>query len=94
VTVRARCYRTDQTRAGAETDFIASPELSAEEQSVVVFLQRTGDNDIWVIERARNLARRLADGPPADAHPRRDPTGSTWSSLPGDSAAVVRRGRR
>jgi Tol biopolymer transport system component/tRNA A-37 threonylcarbamoyl transferase component Bud32 len=58
-----------------ETDFIASPELSADEQSVVVFLQRTGDNDIWVIELARNLARRLTDGPPADAHPLWDPDG-------------------
>ena len=57
------------------TDFIASPELSADEQSVVVFLQRTGDNDIWVIELARNLARRITDGPPADAHPTWDPDG-------------------
>jgi Tol biopolymer transport system component/tRNA A-37 threonylcarbamoyl transferase component Bud32 len=58
-----------------ETDFIASPELSPDEQSVVVFLQRTGDNDIWVIELARNLARRVTDGPPADAHPLWDPDG-------------------
>jgi Tol biopolymer transport system component/tRNA A-37 threonylcarbamoyl transferase component Bud32 len=58
-----------------ETDFIASPELSADEQSVVVFLQRTGDNDIWVIELARNLARRITDGQPADSHPLWDPDG-------------------
>ncbi len=58
-----------------ETDFIASPELSADEQSVVVFLQRTGSNDIWVIELARNLARRITDGPPASAHPLWDPDG-------------------
>jgi len=58
-----------------ETDFIASPELSANEQSVVVFLQRTGDNDIWVIELARNLTRRVTDGPPANAHPLWDPDG-------------------
>ena len=58
-----------------ETDFIASPELSADEQSVAVFLQRSGDNDIWVIELARNLARRITDGPPADAHPLWDPDG-------------------
>jgi Tol biopolymer transport system component len=58
-----------------ETDFIASPELSADEQSVVVFLQRTGNNDIWVIELARNLARRITDGPPASAHPLWDPDG-------------------
>ena len=57
------------------TDFIASPELSSDEQSVVVFLQRTGDNDIWVIELGRNLARRVTDGPPADAHPLWDPDG-------------------
>jgi eukaryotic-like serine/threonine-protein kinase len=58
-----------------QTDFIASPELSGDEQSVVVFLQRTGDNDIWVIELARNLARRITDGQPADAHPIWDPDG-------------------
>jgi Tol biopolymer transport system component len=40
---------------------------------VAVFLQRTGDNDIWVIELARNLARRITDGEPADAHPLWDP---------------------
>jgi serine/threonine protein kinase/Tol biopolymer transport system component len=58
-----------------ESDFIASPELSPDEQSAVVFLQRTGDNDIWVIELARNLARRITDGEPADAHPLWDPDG-------------------
>jgi Tol biopolymer transport system component/tRNA A-37 threonylcarbamoyl transferase component Bud32 len=58
-----------------ETDFIAAPELSADEQSVLVVLQRTGDNDIWQIELARNLARRITDGPPADAHPLWDPDG-------------------
>jgi Tol biopolymer transport system component len=56
-----------------ETDSIASPELSADEGSALVFLQRTGDNDVWVIELARNLARRVTDGPPADAHPLWDP---------------------
>ncbi len=58
-----------------DTDYIASPELSPDEKSVVVFLQRTGDNDIWVIELPRNLARRITDGPPADAHPLWDPDG-------------------
>jgi serine/threonine protein kinase len=58
-----------------ESDFIASPELSPDEQSVAVFLQRTGDNDIWIIELARNLARRVTDGEPADAHPLWDPGG-------------------
>jgi Tol biopolymer transport system component len=52
-----------------------SPELSADEQSVVVFSGRSGDNDIWLIELARNLARRITDGPPADAHPVWDPDG-------------------
>jgi Tol biopolymer transport system component len=52
-----------------------SPELSADEQSVVVFSGRSGDNDIWLIELARGLARRLTDGPPADAHPLWDPNG-------------------
>lgn len=58
-----------------ETDSLASPELSPDEGSVVAFLQRTGDNDIWIIELARNLARRVTDGPPADAHPLWDPDG-------------------
>jgi Tol biopolymer transport system component len=58
-----------------ETDSIASPELSVDDQSVVVFLQRSGDNDIWMIELARNLARRITDGQPADAHPLWDPDG-------------------
>ena len=58
-----------------ESDFLASPELSPDEQSVVVFRQRTGDNDIWIIELARNLARRITDGEPADAHPLWDPDG-------------------
>ena len=58
-----------------DTDYIASPELSPDEKSVVVFLQRSGDNDIWVIELPRNLARRITDGPPADAHPLWDPDG-------------------
>ena len=46
-------------------DFIGAPELSADEQSVVVFLQRTGDNDIWIIELAWSPAwlRRFRFGP-------------------------------
>jgi Tol biopolymer transport system component len=62
-------------RAIGEPDavFLASPELSADEQSVVVFLQRSGDNEVWVIELARNLAHRITDGPPASAHPLWDP---------------------
>jgi Tol biopolymer transport system component/tRNA A-37 threonylcarbamoyl transferase component Bud32 len=57
------------------TDDVASPELSDDEQSVVVFSHRSGENDVWVIELARNLARRVTDGPPADAHPVWDPDG-------------------
>jgi eukaryotic-like serine/threonine-protein kinase len=52
-----------------------SPELSPDEQSAVVFSGRSGDNDIWIIELARGLARRMTDGPPADAHPTWDPDG-------------------
>jgi serine/threonine protein kinase len=58
-----------------ETGNNGSPELSADEQSVVVFSGRSGDNDIWIIELARGLARRVTDGPPADAHPLWDPDG-------------------
>ena len=58
-----------------ETGYLGSPELSPDEQSVAVFSQRSGDNDIWVIELARGLARRVTEGPPADAHPVWDPDG-------------------
>ncbi|HZB26355.1 MAG TPA: protein kinase [Vicinamibacterales bacterium] len=57
-------------------DFRASPELSADDQHVLLFLQQSGDNDVWLIELARNLARRLTDGRPADAHPMWDPDGA------------------
>ena len=63
------------TIADTLTDSTASPELSPDERSVVVFRQPTGDNDVWVIELARNLARRVTNGPPADAHPLWDPDG-------------------
>jgi dipeptidyl aminopeptidase/acylaminoacyl peptidase len=66
---------TLRTVGEPRTDFISAPELSPDEQSVVVFIQPTGDNDIWSIELARNLARRITDGPPADAHPLWDPDG-------------------
>jgi Tol biopolymer transport system component/tRNA A-37 threonylcarbamoyl transferase component Bud32 len=59
-----------------EIDDVGSPELSADEQSAVVFSHRSGENDIWVIELARGLARRITDGPPADAHPVWDPDGA------------------
>ena len=57
------------------TDFIAAPELSADERSVALFQQRTGENDIWTIDLARGLSRRVTDGPPADAQPLWDPDG-------------------
>ena len=52
-----------------------SPDLSPDEQWAVVFSGRSGDNDVWIIELARGLARRITDGPPADAHPTWDPDG-------------------
>ena len=58
-----------------ETGNNGSPELSRDDRSVVVFSQRGGENDIWLIELERNLARRITDGPPADAHPLWDPDG-------------------
>jgi Tol biopolymer transport system component len=58
-----------------DTGNVGSPELSADEQSVVVFSGRSGDNDVWVIELARNLSRRMTNGPPADAHGMWDPGG-------------------
>jgi len=59
-----------------EVDDVGSPELSADDQSAVVFSHRSGENDIWVVELARGLARRITDGPPADAHPLWDPDGA------------------
>jgi Tol biopolymer transport system component/tRNA A-37 threonylcarbamoyl transferase component Bud32 len=64
-----------RTIGDPETGNNGSPELSADEQSVVMFSGRSGDNDIWVTELGRNLARRITDGPPADAHPVWDPDG-------------------
>jgi Tol biopolymer transport system component len=60
-----------------QTNDIGSPELSPDEQSVAVFLHpaRGADNDVWVIELARNFGRPITSGPPADAHPFWDPDG-------------------
>jgi dipeptidyl aminopeptidase/acylaminoacyl peptidase len=66
---------TVRTIGEPQSDFIAAPELSADEQSVVVYIQRNNDNDVWIIELGRNLARRLTNGPPADAQPMWDPDG-------------------
>jgi eukaryotic-like serine/threonine-protein kinase len=59
-----------------ESDYIASPELSADEQSVLVFTQRSGNNDCWIIELARNLPHRITEGAAAHAHPIWDPDGA------------------
>ena len=60
-----------------QSNDIGSPELSPDEQSVAVFLHPApgADNDVWVIELARNLGRPMTTGPPADAHPIWDPDG-------------------
>ncbi len=78
-----------------ETDYIASPEFSADEQSVLVFTQRSGNNDAWVIELARNLPRRITDGPGAHAHPMWDPDGDhiVFSSPSGATRQAVNGGK-
>jgi Tol biopolymer transport system component len=55
------------------TQGIGSPELSPDEREVAVFYG--SDNDVWVIDLARGLPRRITSGPPADAHPIWDPDG-------------------
>ena len=40
-----------------------------------MFYGSSGDNDVWVIDLARALPRRITSGPPADAHPIWDPDG-------------------
>ncbi|MFL6281057.1 MAG: protein kinase domain-containing protein [Vicinamibacterales bacterium] len=65
----------DRTIGEPTTDFLSAPELSADERSVVVFSQRTGDNEVWAIELARNLASRITQGPPTSGHPIWDPDG-------------------
>jgi len=78
-----------------ETDYIASPELSADEQSVLVFTQRSGNNDAWVIELARNLPHRITDGPGAHANPLWDPDGDhiVFSSPSGLTRQAVNSGK-
>jgi len=77
-----------------ETDYIASPELSADERTALVFTQRSGNNDCWVIELARNLPRRITDGPSAHAHPVWDPDGDhiVFSSTNGATRQAVNGG--
>jgi Tol biopolymer transport system component len=57
------------------TDSLGSPELSPDERMVTLFLNPRGNNEIGVIDLARNLPRLLTNGPPADAHPLWDPDG-------------------
>jgi hypothetical protein len=57
------------------TSGLGSPELSPDDREVAVFHSPVSDNDIWVIDLARQLPRRITDGPPADAHPLWDPDG-------------------
>jgi len=54
---------------------IGSPELSPDEKSATVFLGGVTDNDIAIIDLARNLRRFVTSSPPADAHPLWDPDG-------------------
>jgi len=54
---------------------IGSPELSPDEKSATVFLGGATDNDIAIIDLARNLRRFVTSSPPADAHPLWDPDG-------------------
>jgi Tol biopolymer transport system component len=49
---------------------------------VVVFRQRDGDNDVWAIELARKLERRLTTAPPANSHPLWDPDATHVVLLP------------
>jgi serine/threonine protein kinase/Tol biopolymer transport system component len=79
-----------------ESDYISSPELSADEQSVLVFTQRSGNNDAWVIELARNLPRRITDGPGAHATPLWDPDGDhiVYSSPSGLTRQAVNGGKQ
>jgi eukaryotic-like serine/threonine-protein kinase len=58
-----------------DADYVAAPELSADDRSVAVFRQPTGVNDIWTTELGRNLSRRVTDGSPGSTHPLWDPDG-------------------
>jgi dipeptidyl aminopeptidase/acylaminoacyl peptidase len=77
--------RVVDTIGAADSDAVSSPELSPDGQSVVVFRQRDGDNDVWAIELARKLERRLTTAPPANSHPLWDPdaTHVVYSRLAG-----------
>jgi Tol biopolymer transport system component len=73
---------------------VASPELSPDEKSVVVFLHPgTGeDNDVWVYELGRFLGRPITTGPPADAHALFDPDGQAviFNSQRSGTAGITR----
>jgi Tol biopolymer transport system component len=57
------------------TDALASPELSPDERSVTLFINPRNNNEIGVLDLARQLPRLITNGPPADAHPLWDPDG-------------------
>jgi Tol biopolymer transport system component len=63
------------TLGAPDADYVAAPELSADDRSVAVFRQPTGVNDIWITEIGRNLSRRVTDGSPGSTHPLWDPDG-------------------
>jgi Tol biopolymer transport system component len=59
----------------ASGDSIGAPELSPDETAIALFLNPRGNNEVGVIDLARNLPRLITNGPPADAHPTWDPDG-------------------
>ena len=65
--------RVVDTVGAPDSDAASSPELSPDGRSIAVFRQRGGDNDVWVIELARKLERRLTTASPANSHPLWDP---------------------
>jgi Tol biopolymer transport system component/tRNA A-37 threonylcarbamoyl transferase component Bud32 len=82
--------RVVDTVGAADSDAVSSPELSPDGQSVAVFRQRDSDNDVWVIELARKLERRLTAAPPANSHPLWDPDGKhiLYSRLAGSGGPI------
>ena len=63
------------TIAEPDADYAAAPELSPDEKFVAVFRQPNGSNEIWVIELARGLLRRITNGTPSATQPLWDPDG-------------------
>ena len=82
--------RVVDTLGAPDSDAAAAPELSPDGRSVAVFRQRGGDNDVWVIEIARKLERRLTTAPPAHSHPLWDPDAKhvVYSRLAGSGGPI------